>query len=95
MTMLSLAKGLRLMHLIKLSNQKQTPTGHFNVFSGCLRIAYAKYDLEYKRLETTYTKKRYWPGTLLSVEVQANCKSYIHCMNIIYLSYPTNCIAQR
>ena len=47
----------------------------FNVYSGCLRLAYAEYSIDHQRLYTNSEHKRYWPNSLFSMEVMASCKS--------------------
>ena len=48
---------------------------NFNLYGGCLRLAYAMYNVQQNRLETAMSFKRFFDGTLFSMEIQANCKS--------------------
>ena len=46
----------------------------FNVYAGCLRLAYAKYDIANARMQTWMGYKRFFDGTLFSLSIDANCK---------------------
>lgn len=61
----------------------------FNVYGGCLRLAYARYDIQHQRFETTFSYKRYWDGTLFSLRIEANCKSKTM---FIYLQFASSCL---
>lgn len=57
----------------------------FNVYGGCLRLAYAEYSFAYQRLHTSSEHKRYWPNSLFSMEVMANCKSIMFIVQFVLL----------
>eukprot|EP00956_Cyclotella_meneghiniana_P009086 scaffold12435_cov33-Cyclotella_meneghiniana.AAC.6 len=48
---------------------------NFNIYGGCLRLAWAKYNVQQNRLETTMSYKRKFDQyPLLSLEIAARCK---------------------
>ena len=48
---------------------------NFNLYGGCLRLAWAKYNVEQNRLETTVSYKRKFDQfPVFSLEIEARCK---------------------
>lgn len=47
----------------------------FNVYGGCLRLAYAEYSIDHQRFYVTAAiPKQYWQNTLFSMEIMGNGK---------------------
>ena len=53
---------------------------NFHIYSGCLRLAYAEYDIGKQRMHTSVTLTKHLPfGRIYSLEFSGKCKSKDVC----------------